>query len=72
MQRATAGHQRAANDTMSECGSHHPHGPTAEDWDAVRHVIQELYVYEHWKLRDVRHHLETNYNFRATYGTAIL
>jgi Clr5 domain len=48
-------------------GSPHPHGPTAEEWDAVKDVIRQLYVIEQCPLKGVKSVLETRYNFRATY-----
>lgn len=68
MQQAYGGQQRpdAAN-AVSDAGSHHPHGPTAEEWDSVKDVIRQLYVYDQRPLKQVKEHLEANYNFHATY-----
>jgi hypothetical protein len=50
--------------------SRHPrHGPSAAEWESVKNVIRQLYVYEHLPLKEVREHLEANYNFSATYDS---
>jgi Clr5 domain len=66
MQQATDG-QRHAVIELSECGSRPPHGPTAEEWNSVKDVIRQLYVYDQRPLKQVKEHLEANYNFHATY-----
>lgn len=70
MQQATTGRQQHAASTVSECGTRHPHGPTAEEWDSVKDVIRQLYVYDQKTLKDVKSKLETSYNFHATYDQA--
>ncbi len=59
-------HQQSTSGA-SKCGSRHPHGPTAEEWDSVKDVIRQLYVSEQRSLKEVKQELETRYNFRATY-----
>jgi Clr5 domain len=72
MQQATGcqQHQHAAINAVSESGSRHPYGPTAEEWDSLKDVIRQLYVYDQRPLKQVKEHLETNYNFHATYDQA--
>ena len=63
-------HQHQQHQTPSpfpDSGSRHPHGPSAEEWDAVKDVIRQLYVIEQCPLKGVKSVLETRYNFRATY-----
>ena len=69
MQRATTtgSLQQRITTTSPECGSRHPHGPTAEEWDSAKDVIRQLYVDEQRSLKEVKQELETRYNFRATY-----
>lgn len=63
-------HQLEAVNASSDGASRHPHGPTAEEWNSVRDVIRQLYVYDQRPLKQVREHLEANYNFHATYDQA--
>ncbi len=70
MQQATGCQQQDVANAASECGSRHPHGPTAEEWDSLRDVIRQLYVFDQRPLKQVREHLEANYNFHATYDKA--
>lgn len=78
MQQATVDYQQHAANAHSsstghaECGSRHPSGPTAEEWNSVKDVIRQLYVYDQRPLKQVKEHLEANYNFHATYGKASL
>lgn len=62
--------QQTADTMIPDCGSRHPHGPTAEEWDAVKDVIRQLYVEDQYPLKQVKSALEARYNFRATYDQA--
>ena len=72
MQQATGCQQQQQQkaNAVPGCGSRHPHGPTAEEWDSFKDVIRQLYVYDQRPLKQVKEHLEANYNFRATYDQA--
>ena len=38
----------------------------SDDWRDYRHVIEHLYRKDQLKLRDVKRHMEDNYNFVAS------
>lgn len=40
--------------------------PSAEEWEAVRLTIRQLYIDENKTLSEVSEHLETRYNFHAS------
>jgi Clr5 domain len=73
MQQAAGLQQRANGTATSEYsyGTHRPHGPTSEEWDAVKDVIRQLYVNDQRPLKQVKEHLEANYNFHATYDPSL-
>lgn len=62
--------QLQSTSEASGCGSRHPYGPTAEEWESVKDVIRQLYVHEQRSLKEVKQELETRYHFRATYDKA--
>jgi hypothetical protein len=67
MQQAQQQQLQETPNPFPDCGSRHPHGPTAEEWEAVKDVIRQLYVTDQCPLKRVKSVLETRYNFRATY-----
>jgi hypothetical protein len=42
-------------------------GPTAVEWENVKHIVRRLYVEEKRPLRDVAVILNRNFGFHATY-----
>jgi len=63
MERALAQSQHAAIvPTVSERT-----GPTAVEWENVKHIVRRLYVEEKRSLRDVATILNQDFGFHATY-----
>ena len=54
-------------DSMGGCTVPAPRPmPTNDDWTALQHEIEKLYVRERRKLRYIMQYMETKYGFKAT------
>jgi hypothetical protein len=42
-------------------------GPSADQWLEIKGVVEEMYVTKNGSLKEVKHILARDYNFRATY-----